>query len=402
MGKKRIIAPEHFPWLDYKRFTFSMGAEKDGIIFLSGNTASEYDPKEGRVVVRGDIVEQTRLVYQKMGVVLEAAGASFDDVIKTVDYVDPRGLDAYRGTAEVRREVFKGNWPVSTGIVVERLLRPQAFIEIDALAVLNRKKEPVNPGWERYDRLTYHPAIRAGNLLVLSGITGHRGAGERGAGDPGTMAGAQTGAAYEAIGAILGQAGATPRDLVKTVDYITPQCVDHYGSCEEARSRFTGGAPPVPHPVVMNRLLAPEALIEVETLAVLGEEGTGHTPAGWSTDYRPDSPSAIQKGKFLFISGQAGIDHSTGSMVGEGDTAAQVKQAYDNIREIIETAGGSMADVVKTIEFITPQGLDTYRPVADIRRQAFQGEYPAATGVVVNSLTRPGLLIQVDVIAILD
>ena len=89
-------------------------------------------------------------------------------------------------------------------------------------------------------------------------------------------------------------------------------------------------------------------------------------------------------------------------MVGEGDTAAQVKQAYDNIREIIETAGGSMADVVKTIEFITPQGLDTYRPVADIRRQAFQGEYPAATGVVVNSLTRPGLLIQVDAIAILD
>jgi enamine deaminase RidA (YjgF/YER057c/UK114 family) len=70
--------------------------------------------------------------------VLEAAGSSFDDVVKTVDYITT--LEGYKGTADVRREYFKNAFPAATGIVVKELVRPDALIEIDAIAVLEGRK----------------------------------------------------------------------------------------------------------------------------------------------------------------------------------------------------------------------------------------------------------------------
>jgi len=68
--------------------------------------------------------------------VLEKAGRSCDDVIKTVNYITPQPLLEYPKTAQVRRGYFKGNYPAATGIVVHSLLRPDWPIEIDLLAVL--------------------------------------------------------------------------------------------------------------------------------------------------------------------------------------------------------------------------------------------------------------------------
>jgi enamine deaminase RidA (YjgF/YER057c/UK114 family) len=48
-------------------------------------------------------------------------------------------MEGYKGTADVRREYFKNGFPAATGIVVKELLRPDALIEIDAIAVLDEK-----------------------------------------------------------------------------------------------------------------------------------------------------------------------------------------------------------------------------------------------------------------------
>ena len=63
-------------------------------------TASEYDPSVGAVVCKGDLLDQTRVIYEKLAVVLEAAGMSFDNVVQTVDYIDPSALPQYRETAQ--------------------------------------------------------------------------------------------------------------------------------------------------------------------------------------------------------------------------------------------------------------------------------------------------------------
>ena len=74
MSKNIIeVDPAKFPWLDLNRYTFCMGAENAGILYLSGQTASEYDPQQGRVVCKGDLLDQTRVIYEKLAVVLEAA-----------------------------------------------------------------------------------------------------------------------------------------------------------------------------------------------------------------------------------------------------------------------------------------------------------------------------------------
>ncbi len=101
------------------------------MLFISGITATD---DEGKIIGKGDIVAQTRAIYRTMGKILEAAGATFDDVVKTVDYITT--TENYRGTAEVRREVFGRDFPAATGVIVAGLLRPDAPIEIDAVAVL--------------------------------------------------------------------------------------------------------------------------------------------------------------------------------------------------------------------------------------------------------------------------
>ena len=92
---------------------------------------------KGNVVGVGDIAAQTRHIFEKMKEVLAAAGGSFDDIVKTVDYITT--MEGYKGTADVRREYFKNGFPAATGIVVKELLRSEALIEIDAIAVLDGK-----------------------------------------------------------------------------------------------------------------------------------------------------------------------------------------------------------------------------------------------------------------------
>lgn len=134
MSKKQVINPG---WTIYERRTYSPAVKKGNLIFVSGQTGTEYDPALGKVVARGDVAEQTRRALEKIKTILEAAGASMADVVKTVDYVAPAALESYSATAQVRREYFKDAFPAATGIVVNRLLRDGVLIEIDAIAVVD-------------------------------------------------------------------------------------------------------------------------------------------------------------------------------------------------------------------------------------------------------------------------
>jgi aminoacrylate peracid reductase len=118
-------------WSYSQRYTFSLAVRKGNLLFISGLTATD---ERGTMVGKGDIVAQTRQIFAKMKAILDAAGGSFDDIVKTVDYIVT--TEGYKGTADARREYFRHGFPAATGIVVKELLRPDALIEIDAIAVL--------------------------------------------------------------------------------------------------------------------------------------------------------------------------------------------------------------------------------------------------------------------------
>ena len=112
------------------RYTFSAGVRAGNLLFISGMTAAN---EQGELVGEGDIVRQTEYIFEKMGRVLEAAGASFANVVETTEYFTT--LEGYARTAEVRRRVFgDGPYPAATGVMVAGLIRPGALIEIKAIA----------------------------------------------------------------------------------------------------------------------------------------------------------------------------------------------------------------------------------------------------------------------------
>ncbi len=110
--------------------------------------------------------------------------------------------------------------------------------------------------------------------------------------------------------------------------------------------------------------------------------------------------TAVKRGNFLFISGTIARDPKTGGIVGKGDIAAQTDFIFSLFEEILKAAGGSMADIVKTMDYVTT--LENYKGTAAVRRKYFRDGFPAATGVVIKQLVNRDALIEIDAIAVLD
>ena len=125
------IEPEHFDWLDYRKYTFSLGLTSDADVFLSGHSASCYDPSEGRVVVRGGMAEQCRTAYEKIGALLAACGLGPGSVVHVVEYVAAEAVDRYPEIEGIRAEALREAQPAVSTVIVSRLLRRNAFVEIE-------------------------------------------------------------------------------------------------------------------------------------------------------------------------------------------------------------------------------------------------------------------------------
>jgi enamine deaminase RidA (YjgF/YER057c/UK114 family) len=126
---KEMITAEGTLWPP--RYTFSPAIKSGNLLFLAGTTAVD---EQGTVVAPGDIVAQCRYIYEKFGKLLEAAGASYDDIVETTEYITTTAN--YRKTADVRREFFSPPYPTATGVIVAGLLREGTVIEIKAIAVV--------------------------------------------------------------------------------------------------------------------------------------------------------------------------------------------------------------------------------------------------------------------------
>jgi enamine deaminase RidA (YjgF/YER057c/UK114 family) len=102
-------------------------------IYIAGQTSVD---EKGNLVGKGDIEAQTRQVFKNLQKCLEAAGASFDQVVKMNVY--STNLDAHLATImKVRMEYFPKEPVASTTIQISRLVHPDWLVEIEAIAVLD-------------------------------------------------------------------------------------------------------------------------------------------------------------------------------------------------------------------------------------------------------------------------
>ena len=97
---------------------------------------------------------------------------------------------------------------------------------------------------------------------------------------------------------------------------------------------------------------------------------------------------AIEANGMVFVSGQLPIDAATGIMP-EG-VEAQARQSLENIRHILEAAGLTMADIVKTTVFL--QDMSLFAGMNGVYSTYFDGAFPARSAVAVKALKIPAVL----------
>ncbi len=107
-------------------------------------------------------------------------------------------------------------------------------------------------------------------------------------------------------------------------------------------------------------------------------------------------------GRLLFLAGQPGLDAS-GQVVAPGDLVAQFAQALGNLQLVVQTAGGSLTDIVKLTIYVTDK--DAYKAnlkaLGTAWRSFFGNYYPAVTLVEVSDLFDDDALVELDGIAVI-
>lgn len=104
----------------------------------------------------------------------------------------------------------------------------------------------------------------------------------------------------------------------------------------------------------------------------------------------------------LYVSGQTAWD-SRKQLVGGADLEGQARQAFTNLRTVVEAAGGTLADVVAVRIYVVDYRPEKAAPVGRAFRDFFSDEVkPAATWIGVAALADPGFLIEVEATAVLD
>lgn len=102
-------------------------------------------------------------------------------------------------------------------------------------------------------------------------------------------------------------------------------------------------------------------------------------------------------GRVLHLSGQV-AQAEDGSLVGAGDIVAQTRQVLSNLRGVLASVGGTMADIQKVTIFVTD--LSRLMDIHAVRAEFFAPPYPASTLVQVSALVRPEYLIEIEAVAV--
>lgn len=117
---------------------------------------------------------------------------------------------------------------------------------------------------------------------------------------------------------------------------------------------------------------------------------------------KPTAPYSLatltERSRILWISGQVPND-ADGNIVGKGDVEKQTVQVLENMKALVEQAGGSMRNIFKISFFLTDRAQ--LPKVMEVRRRYFFEPFPAATGLIVAGLGHPDWLVEIEAMAAL-
>ena len=107
----------------------------------------------------------------------------------------------------------------------------------------------------------------------------------------------------------------------------------------------------------------------------------------------------VEGGKLVVISGQVPED-ADGNVVAPGDFEKQVRQVFENLRNMLEAGGATFKDIVRLGVLLTEQ--EQWQPFDRVRGDYLQPPYPATTLFVVKSLAKTEWMVEIEGMAVVD
>lgn len=109
--------------------------------------------------------------------------------------------------------------------------------------------------------------------------------------------------------------------------------------------------------------------------------------------------AVVARGTTIFLRGQCPQDLDTAENIASHDPVEQTHKVMQNIRQLIEEAGGRMEHLCKVVVYLTDvrHREAVYRTMGEYIR----GVHPVSTGVVVTALARPEWLVEIDATAVI-
>jgi len=115
---------------------------------------------------------------------------------------------------------------------------------------------------------------------------------------------------------------------------------------------------------------------------------------------KPGAPYAkvVKANGFLFVSGNVAVNPKTGE-VPEGGIEEQTRQILENLKELVESQGSSLADAVKVNVYLV--NVKDFGGMNKVYKEFFLPDPPTRTTVVVHELSRRDFLIEIDLMTVL-
>jgi 2-iminobutanoate/2-iminopropanoate deaminase len=243
-GPKDVITPAG---LKSPELPYSWGFKVGNTLFISGATSRSpetYQP------VPGDVATQTRRIFGNIGMVLEAAGMGFGDLVSCKVFLDdPRGFQTMN---EAYAQVVPAGDPPARATVRSALMNALFSTEIQCVAEQTSSRDVIRIEGEAPRGLPFSPGIDTGERQYLAGVVGS-----------GADVTEETQAAMERIGATLGAASKTFADVESVWVYLAD--IRDWDTVHGILKETMGEGMPLPT-VVGSRLMG-KAGVEIQVVA---------------------------------------------------------------------------------------------------------------------------------------
>ena len=406
---------------------YSRSAVVGNLIFCSSMDGATSDTGK---IPSDDVAEQTVVALDKVKGSMEEAGGAMHNVVQTViflkDFKDyERMREAELKYYEKYAPLLVDEPPASRVIQPRSLVRPESLIEIEATGVISRDK----PGWEVKKYPMYYGGVKqrysrsavVGNLIFCSSVDGA-------ASDTGKVPSddvtEQMVVALDKVKGSLREAGATMDNIIDTV--MSLKDLKDYQRMRQAELNYyfkhatlLVDEPPTSTFIQQASLAKPDCLVGVDVTAVVSKEEPGwkmrkyhlfsrgakvlypYQPAG-----RPHLCKSVVVGNLLIGSGTVARTPETGEIFTH-DVGEQTLVILDQIKDMLEEAGSSMDNLVKT--FILLKDIKDYPRMREAELDYYQKhaprlveEPPVSTVIQPYGLASPDYLMEIPVISVIS